>query len=119
KDQGRTKNEGPGTKDYAMEIRTVGVLGCGLMGSGIAQVSAAAGYKTIVREVDDQTLQKGIDRIRTFLDDGIARGKSTPDVRDRTLANLMGTITFEALKDCDFVIEAIVENLDAKEQAYA
>ena len=58
------------------------------MGSGIAQVCAAAGYKTIVREVDDILLNKGIGRIRKFLDDGVAKGKATADARDKTLANL-------------------------------
>jgi 3-hydroxybutyryl-CoA dehydrogenase len=102
-----------------MQIRTVGVLGCGLMGSGIAQVSAAGGYKTIVREVNDQFLDRGLGRIRKFLDDGVARGKVDGEARDKTLANLSGTTTFEALKDCDLIIEAIVENLDEKRQTYA
>jgi 3-hydroxybutyryl-CoA dehydrogenase len=102
-----------------MQIKTVGVLGCGLMGSGIAQVCAASGYKTIVREVDETFLQKGLGRIRKFLDDGVAKGKATAEARDKTLANLSGTTTFEALKDCDLVVEAIVENLDEKRQTYA
>ena len=102
-----------------MTIKTVGVLGCGLMGSGIAQVCAASGYKTIVREVDDAFLQKGLGRIRKFLDDGVAKGKATAEARDKTLGNLSGTTTFEALKDCDLVVEAIVENLDEKCQTYA
>jgi 3-hydroxybutyryl-CoA dehydrogenase len=102
-----------------MQIRTVGVLGCGLMGSGIAQVSAASGYKTIVREVNDALLQKGLGRIRKFLDAGVEKGKGTPEARDRTLANLSGTTTFEPFKDCDLVIEAIVENLDEKRATYA
>jgi 3-hydroxybutyryl-CoA dehydrogenase len=102
-----------------MRVDTVGVIGCGLMGSGIAQVSAAAGYKTIVREVDDAVLEKGLGRIQKFLADGVAKGKVTPDVREKTLANLRGTTSFDALKDCDLVIEAIVENLDWKKQTYA
>jgi 3-hydroxybutyryl-CoA dehydrogenase len=102
-----------------MQIKTVGVLGCGLMGSGIAQVCAASGYKTIVREVGDVVLQKGLGRVKKFLDDGVAKGKVTPEARDATLANLSGTTTFEALKDCDLVIEAIVENLEEKRQVYA
>jgi 3-hydroxybutyryl-CoA dehydrogenase len=102
-----------------MHIRTVGVLGCGLMGSGIAQVCAAAGYNTIVREVDEAFLQKGLGRIRTFLEDGIARGKVTPDTRDAMLARLSGTTSVDAMKECDLVIEAIVENLEAKRAAYA
>ncbi len=102
-----------------MQIRTVGVLGCGLMGSGIAQVCAASGYKTVVREVDDAFLQKGLSRVKKFLDDGVAKGKVAPDARDKTLANLSGSTTFEALKECDLVIEAIVESLEEKRQTYA
>jgi 3-hydroxybutyryl-CoA dehydrogenase len=102
-----------------MAIKTVGVLGCGLMGSGIAQVSAAAGYRTIVREVSDTFLQKGLGRISKFLDDGVAKGKVTAADRDTTLANLSGTTSFDALADCDLVIEAIVENLAEKTATYA
>ena len=102
-----------------MTIQTVGVLGCGLMGSGIAQVSAAAGYKTIVREVDEPALQKGLSRIRKFLDDGVAKGKVASDAREATLARLAGTTKFEELRPCDLVIEAIVENLDEKRTTYA
>ena len=98
---------------------TIGVLGCGLMGSGIAQVSAAAGYKTIVREVDAGFLDKGLGRIRKFLDDGVAKGKVTADARDATLGNLSGTTDFAALKDCDLIIEAIIENVDEKRRTYA
>src|SRR3954467_13712005 len=97
-----------------LQIQTVGVLGCGLMGSGIAQVSAAAGYTTVVREVDEAVLQKGLGRIRKFLDDGVTKGKVAPDQRDATLARLSGTTKFEDLGRCDLVIEAIVENLDDK-----
>jgi 3-hydroxybutyryl-CoA dehydrogenase len=102
-----------------MSIKTVGVLGCGLMGSGIAQVCAAAGYKTIVREVNDAFLQKGLARVKSFLDDGVAKGKVTAQSRDTALGNLSGTTTFEALKDCDMIIEAIVENLDEKRTTWA
>jgi len=102
-----------------MTIKTVGVLGCGLMGAGIAQVSAAAGYTTIVREVDDILLDKGIGRIRKFLDDGVAKGKVTAAARDATLGNLAGTTTFEKLRQCDLIIEAIVEDLQQKRQTFA
>jgi 3-hydroxybutyryl-CoA dehydrogenase len=102
-----------------MQIKTVGVLGCGLMGSGIAQVCAAAGYKTIVREVDDVALNKGLGRIRKFLDDGVAKGKVSADARDKALGSLSGTTTFSGLGECDLVIEAIIENLEDKRQAYA
>jgi 3-hydroxybutyryl-CoA dehydrogenase len=102
-----------------MAIKTVGVLGCGLMGSGIAQVSAAAGFKTIVLEVDDAVLQKGLGRVKKFLDDGVAKGKVTAEVRDTTLGNLSGTTGYADLKECDLVIEAIIENVEAKKKAYA
>jgi len=101
-----------------MTIKTVGVLGCGLMGSGIAQVCAASGYNTIVREVDDTLLQKGLGRIRKFLDDGVAKGKVTAEARDTTLGNLSGTTSFGALQRCDLIVEAIVENLEDKKQTY-
>ena len=102
-----------------MQIKTVGVLGCGLMGSGIAQVSAASGYKTVVREVDQGFLDKGLARIRKFLDEGVAKGKVTTETRDKTLGNLSGATGFDAMKDCDVVVEAIVENLDEKRRTYA
>ena len=101
-----------------MEVRTVGVLGCGLMGSGIAQVSAGAGYKTIVREVNDTALQAGLGRVRKFLADGVAKGKVTEEAQNKTLDNLTGTTSTADLKDCDIVIEAIVENLDEKRAIY-
>jgi 3-hydroxybutyryl-CoA dehydrogenase len=102
-----------------MTIRTVGVLGCGLMGSGIAQVCASAGYRTVVREVDEQQLEQGLSRIREFLDGGVSRGKLTEDARALTLSNITGTTSFEAFHECDLVIEAIVENLQAKQLAYS
>ena len=102
-----------------MAIKTVGVLGCGLMGGGIAQVCAASGYKTVVKEVNDEFLQKGLGRIKKLLDGGVEKGKVTADARDATLGNLKGTISFADLKDCDIVIEAITENLEDKRALYA
>ncbi len=97
-----------------MKVRAVGVLGCGLMGSGIAQVCAQAGYETIVREVDDFQLQKGIGRIEKFLDDSVERNKITITSRDETLIKLKGTTELEDLRSCDLVIEAIVERIEDK-----
>ena len=102
-----------------MEIKTVGILGCGLMGSGIAQVCAAAGYKTIVREVEEGFLEKGMGRIEKFLADGVAKGKVTADAQATTLGNLSGTTKFDDLKLCDLIIEAIVENVDEKTKTFA
>lgn len=102
-----------------MAIKTVGVLGCGLMGAGVAQVSAAAGFKTIVLEVNGEVLKKGLGRIEKFLTDGVARGKVTEAAKATTLGNLSGTTSYADLGGCDLVIEAIVENVEAKKQAYA
>jgi 3-hydroxybutyryl-CoA dehydrogenase len=101
-----------------MDIKTVGVLGCGLMGSGIAHVSAQAGFKTIVREVEQPFLDKGLGRIKKFLSDGVEKGKVTAEARDKTLGNLKGTTSVDDLRDCDLVIEAIIENLDDKARVY-
>ncbi|HEX5480913.1 MAG TPA: 3-hydroxybutyryl-CoA dehydrogenase [Dehalococcoidia bacterium] len=102
-----------------MPIKTVGVLGCGLMGSGIAQVCAAAGYTTIVREVEEPLLKKGLGRIDKFLTGGVEKGKLTPEQKQQTLVNLSGTTRFDDLKDCDLIIEAIIENVDQKAAAFA
>ena len=102
-----------------MAYETIGVVGCGLMGSGIAQVSAQAGYRTIVREVDDATVAAGIGRIESFLAAGVERGKVAAGDRDRTLANLRGTSRLEDLADCDLIIEAIVESIGAKREVFA
>jgi 3-hydroxybutyryl-CoA dehydrogenase len=100
-------------------IKTVGVLGCGLMGAGIAQVCAAAGYTTIVREVEEPFLQKGLGRIEKFLAGGVEKGKVTAEEKAQTLGRLSGTTTLADLAACDLVIEAIVENIDEKAKSYA
>ena len=100
-------------------IRTVGVVGCGLMGSGIGQVCAQSGYRTIVREVDDATVSQGLGRIESFLSQGVARGKQSEEEKARILSNLSGTTDLKDLATCDLVIEAIVENLDAKRELLA
>jgi len=88
------------------------------MGAGIAQVSAAAGYKTIVREVEESFLQKGMSRIEKFLAGGIEKGKLTAQDKEKTLGNLTGTTTLDDLAACELVIEAIVENIDEKARTY-
>ena len=100
------------------EIKTVGVLGCGLMGAGIAQVSAAAGYKTIVREVAQGAVDKGLGRIDKFLSGSVEKGKLTAEQRDKTLANLSGTTTFDDMAECDLIIEAIIENVEEKAKTF-
>ena len=102
-----------------MAIQKVGVLGCGLMGSGIAQVAATAGYETVVKEVADEFLKKGLASIDKSLSKFAEKGTITADQRAQSLARLKGTTKFEDLADCDIVIEAITENLGVKRETYA
>jgi 3-hydroxybutyryl-CoA dehydrogenase len=101
-----------------MAIQKVGVIGCGLMGSGIAQVSAAAGFPTVVREVSANALEKGLGSIRKFLQGGVDKGKMTAADMDKVLGNLTGTVDFRDLADCDLVIEAASENLALKRELF-
>lgn len=101
-----------------MEIRRVGVLGCGLMGSGIAEVCARAGFETVIREVDDAALARGMDRIRGSLDRAVAKGKLEAAAREAALGRLQTTTDFDALAGCDLVIEAIVEDIEAKRDLF-
>jgi 3-hydroxybutyryl-CoA dehydrogenase len=96
------------------DINTVGVLGCGLMGSGIAQVAAAAGYQTLVREVSDALNTAGRERIAQSLNKLVEKGKLPAAERDATLARLTFTTRLADLKGCDFVIEAVTEDLEVK-----
>ena len=101
-----------------MAIQKVGVVGAGLMGSGIAQVSAQAGFPTLVREVSEDLVQKGLGSINKFLQAGIERGKVAPYELDKVKANLKGTTKLEDVAGCDLVIEAITENLQAKRELF-
>jgi 3-hydroxybutyryl-CoA dehydrogenase len=101
-----------------MEIRKVGVLGCGLMGSGIAQVAAASGREVVVREVSQELLDKGMGRLRGSLDKAVEKGKLAAEDRDAIVGRLKGTTNLEDLKDCDIIIEAVVEDLAVKNQMW-
>ena len=101
-----------------MAIKRVGVIGAGLMGSGIAQVAAAAGYETVVREVSQELLDKGLSRIDGFLSKSIEKGKLTSEQKVAILKNLSGTIQLEGLKDCDLIIEAITEDIKLKKETF-
>jgi 3-hydroxybutyryl-CoA dehydrogenase len=102
-----------------MAIRKVGVLGCGLMGSGIAEVAARAGLETVVREVDQGLLDKGLGRIQGSLGKAVEKGKLAAAERDATLGRLHGTTRFDDMADCDLVVEAIVENVEEKRHTFA
>jgi 3-hydroxybutyryl-CoA dehydrogenase len=101
-----------------MEIRIVGVVGCGLMGSGIAQVSAEAGYRVIVREVNEELIAKGLARIEGFLKKGVEKGKLAPERMSEVVGRISGTTDVAGLSECDIVIEAVVENVDRKREVY-
>ncbi len=96
------------------EIKTVGVLGCGLMGSGIAQVCAQAGYRTIVREVSDALNEKGKASILASLDKLVQKGKLDGGTRDQILNRLEFTTDLKQLAPCDLVVEAVTEDLELK-----
>ena len=102
-----------------MTIRKVGVLGCGLMGAGIAEVAAKCGFETVVREVSRELLDKGMGRLRASLDRAVEKSKLEAAARDATLGRLTGTTEFGDFADCDLVVEAIVENLDEKKKTFA
>jgi len=102
-----------------MAIKKVGVLGCGLMGSGIAQVAAQAGYETVVREVEQKFLDKGLGGIQKSLGKFVEKGKMQQADMDACLGRLKGSTNLADLADCDIVVEAIVENAQLKRDTYA
>ena len=102
-----------------MTITKVGVVGAGLMGSGIAQVSAAGGYQTVVREVSQDLLDQGLAKIAAFLGQSVKKGKATIEQKEQTLKNLSGTTVLEDLCECDLVIEAVTEDIAVKKELFA
>lgn len=101
-----------------MEIKKVGVVGCGTMGSGIAIASAQAGYETVVNEASDELLKKGLDSISRWFSKRIEKGKLAEEDKDKTLSNIKGVADIADLKDCQIVIEAAFENLDLKKEIF-
>ena len=101
-----------------MAIETVGVIGCGLMGAGITQVCAEAGYRTIVREASGELVSGGIGRIDGVLSRNVSKGKMSQDEKAAILGRITGTTNFDDLADCDLVIEAVTENLETKQEVF-
>jgi len=97
-----------------MEIQKVGVVGCGLMGSGIAHTTSRAGFSTIVVDINQQLLDRGLERIYKFIDRGIEKGKTTLEEKDTVSRNLGNTIDLKNLSGCNIIIEAIPENKQLK-----
>ena len=102
-----------------MAIQKVGVVGCGLMGAGIAQVSAAAGFTTVVREVAPELVEKGLKGIEKNLARLVEKGTVTAAASGEIRARLTGTTVIDDLKDCDLIVEAIIEKLPAKRELFA
>jgi len=102
----------------SMEIRRVGVVGCGLMGSGITEVSARGGYTVVVREVNDELLARGLSRVEESLQRGVERGKLAAEDAKAARARITGTTRLDDLADADLIIEAVVENIDLKKQVF-
>ena len=101
-----------------MAIQKVGVVGCGLMGSGIAQVCAQAGFPTLVREVTPELLDKGLKGIEKNLARLVEKGTLTDAARNEVRSRLKGTVSIEDLKDCDVIVEAIIEQLPMKRELF-
>src|SRR5260370_40299473 len=101
-----------------MAIQKVGVVGCGLMGSGIAQVAAAAGFETVVREVSAELLDKGLKSIDKNLNRLAEKRAISESVKSEIRGRLKGTTKIEDLKECDVIVEAIIEQVPAKRELF-
>ena len=102
-----------------MEIKKVGVVGCGTMGAGIAQLCAQSGYQVVVSEINDELLNKGLASIEKVLARLVEKGKLSQQDKDTTLARIKGTTNTKDFSGCDLVIEAAIENLDLKKKIFA
>jgi 3-hydroxybutyryl-CoA dehydrogenase len=101
-----------------MEIKNIGVLGCGQMGSGIAEVAAKSGHEVMVCEVNDAALTAGLGKIQKSLAKAVERGKLAAEVMEATLARVTGTLNVADLAPCDIVIEAVFEDLTTKQRVF-
>jgi 3-hydroxybutyryl-CoA dehydrogenase len=101
-----------------MQIKKVGILGCGLMGSGIVEVCAKSGYETVVREVNEDFLSKGLSKLDGSMNVAVEKGKLKKEERDAARARIKGTTKVDDLADCDVIIEAIIEDRAAKKDIW-
>jgi 3-hydroxybutyryl-CoA dehydrogenase len=101
-----------------MDIKKIGVVGAGAMGNGIAQVAAQTGYQVVLRDIKDEFVDRGIKNIDRFLSKSVEKGKLEAAQRDAILGRIQGTTDMGALKDVDFVIEAVIEDLDLKKAVF-
>jgi 3-hydroxybutyryl-CoA dehydrogenase len=101
-----------------MAVKKVGVVGCGLMGRGIAEVSSKSGYDVVVSEINRELLDKGMSAVKGSLAKAVEKGKLAQADMDSTLAKIKGTTDMKDFKDCDLVVEAAIENLDLKKKIF-
>lgn len=101
-----------------MEIKTIGVIGAGTMGSGIAQVAAEAGFEVIMRDIEDNFVHRGMSNINKNLGRAVDKGKKSKEEADAIVGRVRGTTNLEDLKAADLVIEAVIENMDMKKELY-
>ena len=102
-----------------MEIKTIGVLGAGVMGNGIAQVAAQAGFNVIMRDIEDRFVEGGIKNIDKFLSKTVEKGKMTAEQKNGIMGRIKGTTNMGDMKDADFIIEVIIEVMDVKKKVFA
>src|SRR5512137_2883763 len=102
-----------------MEIKTIGVVGAGAMGNGIAQVAAMAGYNVIMRDIEDRFVEGGIKNIDKFLAKSVEKGKMTAEQKAGVMGKIKGTTNLGDLKDVDFIVEVIIEVMDVKKKVFA
>ena len=102
-----------------MEIKTIGVLGAGVMGNGIAQVAAQAGYNVIMRDIEDRFVEGGIKNIDKFLSKTVEKGKMTAEQKNGIMGKIKGTTNIADMKDADFIVEVIIEVMDVKKKVFA
>lgn len=102
-----------------MDIKKVGVVGCGIMGSGIAHNCAQSGYEVVASDVTDQLVDKGLNSIASTLRKSVEKGKTSQDVMSAILARIKGTTNLEDFANCNIVIEAVVEDLDVKKKVFS
>jgi 3-hydroxybutyryl-CoA dehydrogenase len=101
-----------------MSIKTIGVVGAGTMGNGIAQVAAQAGYNVIMNDIEDRFVQNGIKNVDKFLSKSVEKGKMTADDKNAVMGRIKGTTKIEDMKDADLVIEVILEVMDLKKKVF-
>jgi 3-hydroxybutyryl-CoA dehydrogenase len=101
-----------------MEIKTIGVVGAGAMGNGIAQVAAQAGFNVVMRDIEDRFVQGGLKSIDKFLAKSVEKGKMAADQKDAIMGRIKGTTNMEDLKACDFIVEAVLEVMDLKKEVF-